>query len=85
MPACVPNLVPSLVLANFTESQYSDFLNDTKFTGAGIGSEDNWVVVLCTNTPGGSFAAADNSVGLVSKVGLIWQWMSLVMSFFFLL
>lgn len=57
MPACVPNLVPSLVLSNFTKSLYSGHLNDTKFTGVGIGSEDNWiVVVLSTNTPEGDYA-----------------------------
>ncbi|KAJ8442740.1 hypothetical protein Cgig2_011010 [Carnegiea gigantea] len=56
MPACVPNLDPGLVLSNFTESQYSGSLNDTKFTGAGIGSAGNWVVVvLATNDPSGSF------------------------------
>ncbi|XP_038722092.1 uncharacterized GPI-anchored protein At3g06035-like, partial [Tripterygium wilfordii] len=30
MPACVPNLVPSLVLSNFTQSLYSDNLNDNR-------------------------------------------------------
>uniref|UniRef100_A0A7C9CG42 Uncharacterized GPI-anchored protein At5g19230-like domain-containing protein n=1 Tax=Opuntia streptacantha TaxID=393608 RepID=A0A7C9CG42_OPUST len=56
MPACVPNLDPGLVLSNFTKSQYSGSLNDTKFTGAGIGSAGNWVVVvLTTNDPSGSF------------------------------
>ncbi|PPS02195.1 hypothetical protein GOBAR_AA18457 [Gossypium barbadense] len=29
MPACVPNLAPSLVLTNFTQSQYSENLNET--------------------------------------------------------
>ncbi|MED6197914.1 hypothetical protein PIB30_061296 [Stylosanthes scabra] len=73
MPACVPGLVPNKVLTNFTKSLYSDNLNDSKFTGIGIGSEDNWiVVVLTTNTPAGDFApyssAAANSI---SKTGLI--------------
>uniref|UniRef100_A0A5B6YYN4 Uncharacterized GPI-anchored protein At5g19230-like domain-containing protein n=1 Tax=Davidia involucrata TaxID=16924 RepID=A0A5B6YYN4_DAVIN len=71
LPACIPNLFPSLVLSNFTQSQYSGYLNNTNFTGAGISSEDNWiVVVLTTNTPGGSFAT-DSSASLASKVGLI--------------
>ncbi|XAR57225.1 hypothetical protein NMG60_11025286 [Bertholletia excelsa] len=86
LPACVPNLVPSLVLSNFTKSQYSSYLNDTKFTGAGIGSEDNWIVViLTTNTPTGSYVKADNSGSVESKVFQIPQWLVLVMSFFFLL
>ncbi|KAA8548601.1 hypothetical protein F0562_000285 [Nyssa sinensis] len=71
MPACIPNLVPSLVLSNFTQSQYSGNLNNTNFTGAGIGTEASWiVVVLTTNMPGGSFAA-DSSASCVSKVDLI--------------
>ncbi|PIN04474.1 hypothetical protein CDL12_22995 [Handroanthus impetiginosus] len=62
MPACVPNLERSLVLSNFTRSQYSGYLNDTKFTGVGIGSEDNWiVVVLTTNTPEGGYFVGTNT------------------------
>ncbi|PSS33877.1 GPI-anchored protein [Actinidia chinensis var. chinensis] len=84
LPACVPNLVPSLVLTNFTQSQYSKYLNDTKFTGAGISSEDNWIVVVLTaNTSGGSFVN-DKSAGLVSTFGLIYYCLFLVMSFFLL-
>uniref|UniRef100_A0A1D1Y881 Putative GPI-anchored protein At5g19250 n=1 Tax=Anthurium amnicola TaxID=1678845 RepID=A0A1D1Y881_9ARAE len=56
MPACVPSLVPSTVLSNFTKSQYSQNLNDSRYVGAGVASEGDWVVViLSTNTPGGSF------------------------------
>ncbi|KAK6122660.1 hypothetical protein DH2020_043600 [Rehmannia glutinosa] len=62
LPACVPNLDPSLVLSNFTMSQYSGFLNDTQFSGIGVGSEDNWiVVVLTTSTPDGNYAPGTNS------------------------
>ncbi|KAM6545382.1 hypothetical protein CsatB_026118 [Cannabis sativa] len=63
LPACVPNLDSSLVLTNFTRSQYSNYLNDTKFSGIGIGSEDNWIiVVLTTNTAEGSFVPAQTSL-----------------------
>lgn len=56
MPACVPDLDPTLVLWNFTKSQYSGNLNETTYTGAGIASEGNWiVVVLTTNSSTGSF------------------------------
>ncbi|KAH9765199.1 putative GPI-anchored protein [Citrus sinensis] len=72
MPACVPNLEPSLVLSNFTKSQYSDSLNDTKYKGAGIGSEDNWIVViLTTSTPEGSYVPY-NAASLFSNIGLIY-------------
>lgn len=72
MPACVPHLEPSLVLSNFTKSQYSDSLNDTKYTGAGIGSEGDWIVViLSTNTPEGSYVTY-NEASMISKIGLIY-------------
>ncbi|XP_022138772.1 uncharacterized GPI-anchored protein At3g06035-like isoform X1 [Momordica charantia] len=87
MPACVPNRVPDLVLANFTKSQYSGNLNDTKYTGIGIGTEDDWVVViLTTSTPEGSYVtAAKNTATLVSKIGLFSQLLFLMLSFVSLL
>lgn len=82
MPACVPGLLPSLVLTNFTKSLYSENLNDTKYTGIGIGSEDNWiVVVLTTDTPAGTFSPySSNGASLISKVGLIYCSMLLLVS-----
>ncbi|TKY51116.1 GPI-anchored protein [Spatholobus suberectus] len=86
MPACVPGLVQSLVLTNFTKSLYSDSLNDTKYTGIGIGSEDNWVVVvLTTNTTAGTFAPySSNGADLISRSGLIYCSM-LLFGYIFLL
>ncbi|KAL0717614.1 hypothetical protein Bca4012_066936 [Brassica carinata] len=68
MPACVPFLESSssLVLTNFTKSKYSLSLNDSKFTGMGIGKEDDWIVVVLTtntNTPQGSFSTATKETG----------------------
>lgn len=69
LPACVPNLDPTLVLSNYTRSQYSGSLNDTKYTEVGIGSEDNWiVVVLTTSTPEGGYSPGSNDVNFVYKV-----------------
>ncbi|KAK1387698.1 ADP-glucose pyrophosphorylase family protein [Heracleum sosnowskyi] len=57
LPACVPNLDQDVVLSNYTHSHYSGALNDTRYTGIGIGSDDNWIVViLTTNTSTGDFA-----------------------------
>lgn len=68
MPACVPNLLSDLVLTNFTKSQYNENLNDSKYVGAGIADEGDWVVVvLSTNTPEGSFTTVTGS-GSVLRV-----------------
>ncbi|KAK2969446.1 hypothetical protein RJ640_011343 [Escallonia rubra] len=85
MPACVPDLVPSLVLSNFTKSQYSLYLNDTKYTGAGIGSDKNWIVaVLTTNTPEGNYMPGDStSPGF--KLMLNYHTLFLLTGFFLLL
>ncbi|KAK2640471.1 hypothetical protein Ddye_028266 [Dipteronia dyeriana] len=71
MPVCVHKLVPTLVLTNYTHSPaYAKHLNNSKFTGAGVGSEDDWMVVILTgNTPAASFAKGAGSSGY-SKVGL---------------
>ncbi|XP_043724329.1 uncharacterized GPI-anchored protein At3g06035-like isoform X2 [Telopea speciosissima] len=83
MPACVPDLVPSLVLSNYTDSQYSGYLNDSKYTGAGIGSEGNWiVVVLNTDTPAGSF---ESITSLAPKIGVIYPLLTLFLGFFLVL
>ncbi|KAJ6431233.1 hypothetical protein OIU84_018680 [Salix udensis] len=92
LPACVPNLDPSLVLTNFTQSQYSVNLNDSKFTGAGIGSDGNWiVVVLTTSTPEGSFVTSEednsdsNAAKLTGKnIGMIYL-LFLLLGFLFML
>ncbi|KAJ6974349.1 hypothetical protein NC653_030450 [Populus alba x Populus x berolinensis] len=66
LPACGPHLVPTLLLTNYTRTTYSKYINDSRFTGAGLGHEDDWmVVVLTTSTPGGDFAGA---ISLVSKI-----------------
>ncbi|KAL5541629.1 hypothetical protein UlMin_009339 [Ulmus minor] len=100
LPACVPNLVPSLVLTNFTHSQYSENLNDTAFTGIGIGSEDNWIiVVLTTSTPEGSYVPADdsgssaadgidgssNEASFVPKISLVYHFLFLLIASVYLL
>ncbi|KAK3127875.1 hypothetical protein QOZ80_7AG0579580 [Eleusine coracana subsp. coracana] len=59
MPACVPGLVPDVVLTNYTKSQYNRFLNDSTFSGVGIANEGDWVVVvLSTSTGSGDYSPA---------------------------
>lgn len=67
MPACVPNLDPGLVLSNFTGSQYSGSLNETKFSGAGIGSAGNWVVVVLTTEGSSGSFETDKGGAFVSR------------------
>lgn len=62
LPVCVHNKVPTLVLTNYTRTAYASYLNDSRFTGAGVGSEDDWmVVILTTSTQQGSFASGSIS------------------------
>nr|GMC47264.1 uncharacterized GPI-anchored protein At3g06035-like [Ipomoea batatas] len=68
LPVCVRKRVPTLVLTNYTQSQNAKYLNDSKFTGAGIGTEDDWtVLVLTTNTQTGMFAAAAVAASTVTN------------------
>ncbi|KAF8050778.1 hypothetical protein N665_1883s0008, partial [Sinapis alba] len=98
MPACVPRLESSLVLTNFTKSQYSMSLNESKFTGMGIGKENDWiVVVLTTNTPGGTYSTDtndddhdddhddDDSNGFTFSIGLVNYLLVFILSFCFFL
>uniref|UniRef100_A0A7N0V405 Uncharacterized GPI-anchored protein At5g19230-like domain-containing protein n=1 Tax=Kalanchoe fedtschenkoi TaxID=63787 RepID=A0A7N0V405_KALFE len=72
LPACVPHLVSTQVLANYTQNPpITRSLNDTKYANIGLGSEDDWmVVVLSTTTPTGSLA---NAAGrrLVASIGVL--------------
>ncbi|PIN01479.1 hypothetical protein CDL12_26013 [Handroanthus impetiginosus] len=68
LPVCVPHRVSTLVLTNYTQSPNSRYLNDSSFTGAGIGTEDDWtVLVLATSTPGGSFSSAAGSPLIIAR------------------
>ncbi|KAJ4968981.1 hypothetical protein NE237_015682 [Protea cynaroides] len=83
MPACVPGLVPSQVLSNYTKTQYNSYLNDSQYTGSGIGSEGNWiVVVLTTDTSSGNFAPATS---LAPKIDVTCSLLTLLLGFCLLL
>ncbi|KAL7205192.1 hypothetical protein ACSBR2_018177 [Camellia fascicularis] len=63
LPVCVPKLIPTLVLTNYMQSQFSRYVKNSKYTRVGIGSEDDWmVVVFTTNTPTGSFVSAADMI-----------------------
>ncbi|CAL5214605.1 unnamed protein product [Lathyrus oleraceus] len=61
LPVCVPKLEPIVVLSNYTRNDiYAKFLNNSKYNGVGLNSEDDWMVlvlVLTTNTTTGTFSA----------------------------
>ncbi|KZV39939.1 hypothetical protein F511_11319 [Dorcoceras hygrometricum] len=68
LPVCVPNRVPTLVLTNYTQTQHARFLNNTRYTGVGFGSEEDWtVLVLTTSTTGGSFAGQSQGHALFAS------------------
>ncbi|KAL0393147.1 UNVERIFIED_CONTAM: putative GPI-anchored protein [Sesamum radiatum] len=86
MPACVPNLDSGLVLSNFTKSQYSGYLNGTQYTGIGVGSEDNWiVVVLTTSTPEGDYSPGSNTDNGAASLTTVSHIVFLFISFLLLL
>lgn len=69
LPVCVPDLDPDLVLNNYTNTKFTQFLNDSKYTGAGVGSEDDWmIVVLTTDSPSGSFTGGAASLAAIGMV-----------------
>ncbi|KAL5783650.1 hypothetical protein ACOSP7_008679 [Xanthoceras sorbifolium] len=81
MPVCVHKLVPTLVLTNYTHSpRYAKQLNNSKFTGAGVGSEDDWMVVILTvNTPAGSFV---NGAGCLGGGGFLMVYLLMGLALF---
>lgn len=63
LPACVPRLEPKFVVANYTHSHDLEYLNDRNYTGAGVGTVDDWVIiVLSTNTSTGNFSSGGYSL-----------------------
>ncbi|KAL1350627.1 hypothetical protein HN51_014661 [Arachis hypogaea] len=84
LPVCVSKLEPTVVLSNYTHSdRYARFLNNSRFTGVGLGSEDDWMVlVLTTNTSSGTFSA---SHAAAATSGIIKHAVSMDFMFFALL
>ncbi|XP_022961525.1 uncharacterized GPI-anchored protein At3g06035-like isoform X2 [Cucurbita moschata] len=72
LPACVPHLDPKSVADNYTKSHDVDYINSKNFTGAGVGTSDDWIVlVLSTNTSTGNFANGGSSSLVVARGGCI--------------
>ncbi|XP_050380762.1 uncharacterized GPI-anchored protein At5g19250-like [Argentina anserina] len=82
LPVCVPNLDPDIVLNNYTNTKFARFLNDSKYTGAGVGSEDDWmIVVLTTDSPSGSFTGG----ACLVAVGMVHYMVALFLGLFLVL
>ncbi|KAM1549436.1 hypothetical protein FF1_010416 [Malus domestica] len=80
-PVCVPDLDEDLVLNNYTHSHSSKYLNDSKYSGVGIGSEDDWIVaVLTTDAESGSFSGGAATLGAIG----MFQYMAAVLLGLFL-
>ncbi|GMI85004.1 hypothetical protein like AT1G54860 [Hibiscus trionum] len=81
LPVCVPNLVPTLVLTNFTLTRYYRFVNDSRFAEIGLGSEDDWmVVVLSFNTTTGRLVSLANGAYSYGKHGLSYYMLFLLLA-----
>ncbi|XP_038887236.1 uncharacterized GPI-anchored protein At3g06035-like [Benincasa hispida] len=71
---CTVTTAKSNVVAS-RPSQITKYLNDSRFVGAGLGKEDDWmVVVLTTGANTGSFEGSGAGLVVVS----IWGWVVLV-------
>ncbi|BBH06613.1 Glycoprotein membrane precursor GPI-anchored protein [Prunus dulcis] len=82
LPVCVPNWDPDLVIKNYTHTQYAKYLNGSKYTGAGVGTEDDWVVVvLSTDTESGSFSGAPS----LAAIGMVHYMMAMLLGLFLIL
>ncbi|KAK7337797.1 hypothetical protein VNO77_18384 [Canavalia gladiata] len=85
LPVCVSKLEPTIVLSNYTHSErYVQFLNNSKYSGAGLGSEDDWMVlVLTTNSTTGSFSAATSLLipNAVSLAFLLFAFMLVLINY----
>lgn len=60
MPVCVHKLDPDDLFSNYTKtSHFTKYLNNSKYTIAGVGSDDDWMVlIISTNTSSGDFSSA---------------------------
>ncbi|XP_022862041.1 uncharacterized GPI-anchored protein At3g06035 [Olea europaea var. sylvestris] len=82
LPVCVPDRVAPLVLTNYTESQNSGYLNNSRYTGVGMAHEDDWtVLVLATNTPGGSFANKACLLNIITSSHLVSLFLGVFLAF----
>jgi hypothetical protein len=50
------------LFSNYTKySHFTKYLNNSKYTIAGVGSEDDWMVlIISTNTSSGDFSSASS-------------------------
>ncbi|CAL0300085.1 unnamed protein product [Lupinus luteus] len=79
MPVCVHNLDSDALFLNYTKTyRFTKYLNSSKYTIAGLGSEDDWMVlVLSTNSSSGEFSSA------TSLLAHAWKGYCLVLALFF--
>ncbi|KAL5566102.1 hypothetical protein UlMin_029266 [Ulmus minor] len=59
LPMCTTKLIGNLFYNKYNNSAYKKYLNDSKYTGAGVGIEGKWIVVVLTTVKkSGSFSGA---------------------------
>ncbi|XP_022938132.1 uncharacterized GPI-anchored protein At3g06035-like [Cucurbita moschata] len=69
MPVCVPDMVEPMLLANYTQTQYAQYLNNSKFVGAGLGVDVDWMVVILTTAEHGGSFAGSGAGSVVASMG----------------
>lgn len=66
LPTCVPKMNESLLVEDYTRTNYSLYLISPNFTSIGVGSKDQWmIVVVTTGNKSGSFSSGSSSPSLL--------------------
>lgn len=80
MPVCVPDLDSDALFSNYTKnSNFTKYLNNSKYTIAGVASEEDWMVlIISTGTASGDFSSATSLLA-----GAYWKGHCLLMAAFF--
>ncbi|CAL5208575.1 unnamed protein product [Lathyrus oleraceus] len=85
MPVYVSKLDQDDVFSNYTKkSHFTKYLNDSKYTIAGVGSDDDWMVlIISTNSTSGDFSSASSLIAWKGHWLLMATFMSLFVFLFY--
>lgn len=85
MPVYVSKLDQDDVFSNYTKKgHFTKYLNDSKYTIAGVGSDDDWMVlIISTNSTSGDFSSAGSLIAWKGHWLLMATFMSVFVFLFY--